>query len=309
MNELDLQVVGRTDATDRIAAFELCRFGGGALPAWDAGAHIRVDLPGVGSRAYSLIRWGAERVPGLYRIAVQHEPGGAGGSAAMHRLKVGDRVTASAPACDFPLRDAPAVLLAGGIGVTPLISMAAELTAAGLPFDFVYAVRSAGAALWPKALRARFGAAIRADDASPVDLDAVVAGLGERHLYLCGPRGMIDTVRSRAEAAGVPADRVHVELFENGAAVRGGAFEVVVASTGATFTVFEGQSIVDVLEAAGVDVVSDCRRGDCGICQTGVLEGEPDHRDVVLSEAERAAGRVMQICVSRAKSARLVLDL
>jgi vanillate O-demethylase ferredoxin subunit len=121
---------------------------------------------------------------------------------------------------------------------------------------------------------------------------------------------MIDAARKLAEAAGLAPERVHVELFDNASAQEGDApFEVELASTGQVFAIPPGRSIIDVLEEEGVDLIYDCQRGDCGICQTDVISGIPDHRDVVLSDAERAEGKVMQICVSRAKSARLVLDL
>ena len=121
---------------------------------------------------------------------------------------------------------------------------------------------------------------------------------------------MIDATKAQAEAAGIAAERIHFELFDAPQEQEGdSAFEVELASSGEVFTIPPGQSIIDVLEAGGVDVMYDCQRGDCGICQCDVLSGTPDHRDVVLSEAERAAGNVMQICVSRAKSPRLVLDI
>ena len=121
---------------------------------------------------------------------------------------------------------------------------------------------------------------------------------------------MIDAARAAAVAAGQNEDQIHIELFTNAAAQDSDtAFEVEIQDSGAVFTIPPGKSIIDVLEAEGMDLMYDCQRGDCGICQTDVISGEPDHRDVVLSDAERASGKVMQICVSRAKSARLVLDL
>jgi vanillate O-demethylase ferredoxin subunit len=148
------------------------------------------------------------------------------------------------------------------------------------------------------------------DGPARLDLDAVIADLGDAHLYVCGPRGLIDAARDKAEAAGVPRARVHFELFDSPEEQAGDtAFEVEIASTGEVHVVPPGSSIIEVLEAAGLDVMYDCQRGDCGICQTDVISGEPDHRDVVLSEDERTGGKVMQICVSRAKSPRLVLDL
>lgn len=314
MTELTLRVDDVRPLTDRISEFVLTG-ANGALPDWDAGAHIRVALPDGGDRAYSLIRWEPEAAPAAYRIAVQREDDGKGGSRAMHRLAPGDTVAAAAPKCDFPLeRTAPAVLLAGGIGITPMISMASELAAAGTPFELHFAARSRGVMAFGDELARRFGDAVHLhldDEAgSHLDLAALIGALGERRLYICGPRPMIDAARAEAERQGVPQDRVHVELFDNAALTEGDMpFEVEVASTGEVFTIPPGKSIIEVLEAGGMDLIHDCQRGDCGICQTDVLEGEPDHRDVVLSEAERASGKVMQICVSRAKSARLKLDL
>ncbi|KAA0917639.1 oxidoreductase [Aquicoccus porphyridii] len=313
MTKLDLIVAKVRPLTERISEFTLQAADRGALPEWEAGAHIRVDVDG-GDRAYSLIRFGAGD-GGDYRIAVQREDDGAGGSRFMHGLKDGDRIVATPPKCDFPVvAGEAAVLLAGGIGITPIISMAAELQAAGVPFELHYAGRSREVMGFADDLSERFGDAVTVhcdDDESALDLAAVIGALGDRHLYICGPRGLIDAARSTAEAAGVPGARVHVELFDNAsAAVEGDRpFEVEVASSGEVFTIPPGKSIIEVLEEGGMDLIHDCQRGDCGICQTDVISGEPDHRDVVLSDAERAEGKVMQICVSRAKSARLVLDL
>lgn len=315
MAPLTLRITAITPLTDRIKEFDLAGADGAALPDWQPGAHIRVALPDGGDRAYSLIRFPGEARAG-YRIAVQREDAGKGGSKFMHGLAVGDTLSATAPKCDFPLAtDIPALLLAGGIGITPMISMAAALREAGTGFDLHYCGRSRGVMAYADALQSALGGALHIhcddDPASAPDLAALVSGLGpDRHLYICGPRGMIDAARAQAEAAGIAPDRVHVELFDNASAATGDtAFEVELASTGQVFTVPPGQTIIEVLEAAGVDLVYDCQRGDCGICQTEVISGTPDHRDVVLSDSERAGGKVMQICVSRAKSARLVLDI
>lgn len=319
MTLTDLRVAAITPLTDRIAAFDLVADDASALPAlepdWQAGAHIRVALPGGGDRAYSLIRFPDDDAARRYRIAVQREEDGKGGSKFMHGLAVGDRLSITPPKCDFPLTQAPALLLAGGIGITPMISMASALQDAGIAFDLHYCGRSRGVMAYTQALQTALGGALHLhcddDPATAPDLAALVAGLGpDRHLYICGPRGMIDAARTHAETAGVKPDRVHVELFNNDSASDGDtAFEVELASTGQVFTIPPGRSIIEVLEAAGVDLIHDCQRGDCGICQTDVISGTPDHRDVVLTEAERASGKVMQICVSRAKSPRLVLDL
>ncbi|WP_109464519.1 PDR/VanB family oxidoreductase [Albibacillus kandeliae] len=302
-----------TPLTERIAEFQLARASGEAWPAFEAGSHIRVTLPDGDTRAYSLIRF-THDTPG-YRIAVQLEPEGQGGSRFMHDLRVGSEVSVTEAKNDFPVKSgAPAVLLAGGIGVTPLISMAAALDASGSPFEFHYAGRSAGFMAYRDALADRFGERFHLhldDDASALDLAGLIAGMeSDAHLYVCGPRGMIEAAKAQAEAAGVASERIHFELFESAQPQEGdSSFEVEVASSGEVFTVPPGKSIIEVLEEGGVDVMYDCQRGDCGICQVDVLEGIPDHRDVVLSEAERASGKVMQICVSRAKSPRLKLDI
>ncbi len=318
MSVLRLDIAEKTMLTERIALFDL-RAAEGTLPPYEPGAHIRVDLPEGGDRAYSLIDLDPPAdPPARYRIAVQLEPEGQGGSRQMHALEEGAQITAAAPKCDFPVETgAPALLLAGGIGITPIISMATALRAAGQEFALHYAGRSRPLMAFREELEAAFGEAlhIHCDDEADcaLDIDALVQALGPtQHLYICGPRGLIDAARAAAEAAGVPKDRVHVELFDNASATaaEGDApFEVELASTGEVLTVPPGRSIIEVLEEAGHDVMYDCQRGDCGICQTDVLEGVPDHRDVVLSEAERASGKVMQICVSRAQTPRLKLDL
>ncbi|MFP4449883.1 MAG: PDR/VanB family oxidoreductase [Rhodosalinus sp.] len=314
-----LRLEARTPLTDRIAEFTLAPAEGGALPAWQPGAHLRVSLPGGGDRAYSLVTFGpVPEAPQHYTIAVQREDDGQGGSRFMHGLTEGDEVEATTPKCDFPVEAGkPALLLAGGIGITPMVSMAHALKAAGTPFALHYAGRAREQMAYRDALAESLGDALHChfdeEAGGPLDLAGLIGGMGgEQHLYVCGPRPMIDAALAQAEACGIPRDSVHVELFDNasaGAEEGDDSFEVEVASTGEVVTVPPGKSIIEALEEAGHDLIYDCQRGDCGICQTDVLEGVPDHRDVVLSEAERAEGKVMQICVSRAKTPRLKLDL
>ena len=299
--------------TERISAFRLMPADAAALPAWTAGAHIDVETSH-GARSYSLVSFeSVPETPEAYTIAVQREETGGGGSEAMHKLTVGDTLAISAPANNFPINaSADAVLVAGGIGVTPMISMAVALRATGRQVAFHYAGRSENVMAYREALSAAFGTDLGLhydDDATALDLASVLDAVGGADLYVCGPRGMIDAARSGAEARGIPDDRVHFELFE--AAAPGAsdtAFEVQI-NDGSVFVIPPDKTIIDVLEENDVDVMYDCQRGDCGICQCDVIDGVPDHRDVVLSEAERAGGEVIQICVSRAKSARLVLDI
>lgn len=288
---------------------------GGAVPEWQAGAHIRVLLPGGGDRPYSLMAL-PDLPEGTVALGVLREQASTGGSQFMHALQVGDVIRASTPVNNFGLHEgaAPALLFAGGIGVTPILSMAAELNAQGTRYRLHYAGRMLGLLAFLPQLQAicSEGLAVHYDsDESRLDIAAV---LGEApagaHVYVCGPAGMIDAVKAGALAKGIPADRIHFELFK---AEQPGApnkpFEVELKSTGQVITVATDQSIIQALEAAGLDVLYDCQRGDCGICQCGVIAGVPDHRDVILSDEEKASNTVMQICVSRAKSERLVLDL
>lgn len=316
MTKITGTVLAVKKLTERISEFRIAGPDGAALPDYAAGAHLRFDLPDGDTRAYSLITFDPVPAgPADYRIAVQREPDGKGGSVHMHGLTAGSQVTFTAPKNDFPLTaGAPAVLLAGGIGITPMISMATTLRANGQAFDFHYSGRSAPLMAYAADLRTTFGDALHLhcddDPSCALDLDAVIGGLGkDAHLYVCGPKGLIEAAKSKADAAGIPTGRIHFELFDAPQDQEGdSAFEVEINS-GEVFTVAAGQTIIEVLEEGGVDVMYDCQRGDCGICQCDVISGTPDHRDVVLSEDERAAGKVMQICVSRSKSPRLVLDI
>lgn len=286
----------------------------GPLPGWTPGAHVDVALPDGTTRSYSLIDSAGDRAaPGAYRLGIRLDPQGDGGSRFMHGLQPGDRLRVSAPKNGFPLveSDAPVLLVAGGIGVTPLISMAAALAASGRDWRMIYAARNRTALAFLDELPAdRLTLHLDDQAGGPADLGpAISAAAPGTHLYVCGPRPMIDAARRLAEAAGFSPDRIHFELFEAAAPQSGDQpFEVEI-NDGRIFSVPPGQTIIEVLEAEGLDLIYDCQRGDCGICRTDVRAGTPDHRDVVLTEAERASGAVMQICVSRAKGGRLVLDL
>ena len=313
-----LKVASARMLTTTIRELVLTAADGGKLSGYTAGAHVKFQLPS-GERSYSLVDLepgSATDGPGQYRFAVQLEQESTGGSRHMHDLAPGDEVEALAPQNDFPLAAGkPALLIAGGIGITPLISMATALQQAGTAFRFHYASRSSDFMAYRSELEAAFGdkLTLHFDDQieTALDIDRLLVGMAaDEHVYICGPKGMIEAVKSKAEAAGIDPDRVHFELFTSAAQQSGDTeFEVEIQSSGAVFAIPVGKSIIDVLEEGGVDLVYDCQRGDCGICQTDVIEGVPDHRDVVLSDAEKSEGKVMQICVSRAKSARLVLDL
>lgn len=321
MAELRLKVLKAEAPAPGIRSLALAAADGGSLPGYTAGSHIRVRLPDGDERHYSLINSDpaadVTAAPETYRLGIRLEDGSKGGSKFMHGLAEGDTLTASEPKNDFKLVEnpAPAILIAGGIGVTPIISMAAELKRKGRPFEFHYTGRSRPLMAFVEDIEQACGDALTVycDDEAErcIDLGKLIgAASTDSHIYVCGPRGMIEAVREIAHGRGFAKDHVHFELFE-APEHQGGdtAFEVEVKSTGEVFTIPPDKSIIEVLEAEGVDLTYDCQRGDCGICQTGVLEGVPDHRDVILTEDERAANDVMQICVSRARSAKLVLDL
>ena len=298
---------------------------GEALPGFTAGAHVRVGvtLPdGTPDwRHYSLVNTqalpGATHAPTQYEIAIRREDKGRGGSRFVPTLACGDVVQVGLPKNDFPLLPgaAPVLLVAGGIGVTPLLSMAAELRAAGRRVRMVYASRSREQMAYLEPLQALLGADLRVhsdeEAGGPLDTDALIDGcLSDEVIYLCGPQPMLDAVLAGAKARAWPAGRVQFELFAAAAPVAGDqAFEVVLAQSGVTYQVAADQSILGCLLAHGVDPIHDCDRGECGVCAVPVIDGEVDHRDHVLSDAEKATHKVIQICVSRARGPRLVLDL
>lgn len=317
---LDL-VVSEVDAiAPQIVSIQLSSADGRALPSWQAGAHVKVALPDGDVRSYSLISLSshpaATHNPSSYRIAVRLDEAGKGGSRFMHGLKVGESLRVSPPANNFPLGTSRrrVVLVAGGIGITPIASMLSELAGRGQEFAAVYAARSQAHLAFLTELSALAGErlSVHADDqAGILDLGAIMRGMADgEELYLCGPLAMIDAAVAMASEFGWKPGRLHFEIFSAAQPrVADQSFEVVLASSKQAFVVPPDKTILDVLIEAGVDPLYDCRRGDCGICQVSVVEGVPDHRDYILTETERAAGKLMQICVSRSKTPRLVLDL
>ncbi|WP_208539280.1 PDR/VanB family oxidoreductase [Algihabitans albus] len=318
MSHFDLVVESVRRDTPLIRSFVLSAADGEPLPEIDPGAHLRVVLPDGRDRPYSLVALPELEAAGKWALGVRLEDPGQGGSRYMHALAQGDRIRTSAPINNFPLSIGPAspVLIAGGIGVTPLVSMAAKLARHGKSFALHYAARSRDHFAFLEELRTICGdrLSLHPDDDPDLALDisALIASLqSETPIYVCGPAPMIDRVKAEAAARGRDPEKLRYELFTAPVADPQGdaAFQVELKSTGQVFDVPPGKSIIDVLESGGVDLLYDCQRGDCGVCQTVVLEGLPDHRDAVLSDAERASNKLMQICVSRAKSPKLVLDL
>ncbi len=321
MDRLLLRVAEVRAATPFVRTIRLTPAAGGTLPAWEPGAHINVRLPSGDDRSFSLVNCApdaeAMRRPESYLLGVRLETPSTGGSVYMHGLVVGDTIAATPPSNNFRLEPAAKeiVLVAGGIGVTPILSMAAALEAAQRPYRLFYAGRGRDQLAFLKEALAIAGSRLHVhvdDEAGGVfDLPGLMAALkGGEPLYLCGPRPMIEAGIAEAARLGWEPRRLRFEHFTKTAArADDSAFDVTLQSSGRTFTVPPDKSILDVLIEAGIDPMYDCRRGECGICQVGVVEGEPDHRDHILSDAERAGNKVMQICVSRAKTPRLVIDL
>ena len=291
------EISSRRTVADDVVELELS---GPDLPTWTPGAHVELHLaPGL-VRQYSLC--GRGRDDG-YRIAVLREPAGRGGSAFVHdRLGVGDRIEISEPRNHFPLAPAARYLfVAGGIGITPILPMIAAADAAGAPWRLLYGGRSRASMAYLERVEPDPRVTVQAGGL--LDLRAAVADAPGAAIYGCGPAPMLDALLAACPTA-------HVERFtpvELDLPQR--PFEAVLARSGVTVQVPAGASLLAAAEAAGIDVLQSCRAGTCGTCETAVLDGEPEHRDSLLDAVDREAGEVMMICVSRARGARLVVDL
>jgi vanillate O-demethylase ferredoxin subunit len=316
--DIEVRVVRRRQEAEGIASFELARADGAPLPAFSAGSHIDVHVPGGPVRQYSLCNDPAEQ--SHYRIAVLRDAATRGGSAGMHdKVREGDLLTISEPRNHFALVHARRTLLfAGGIGVTPLLCMAQRLAATGADFTLHYSTRSvARTAFHDEILASPFASRVRFhfDDGPAAQILNVPAALGapepDTHVYVCGPGGYIHHVVQVAEGMGWPAAQIHLEYFSGAPQPAAGnrEFEIRVASTGATVRVAPDQTAVQALAAHGIEVLTSCEQGVCGTCITRVLEGECDHRDLYFTEEEKARHDQFTPCCSRAKSAFLVLDL
>lgn len=296
-----------------IAGLEFTAPDGGHLPPFTAGAHIAVRTPNGLTRKYSLCNDPAERH--RYVIAVKREPNGRGGSASIiDHTAVGDAIAVSGPHNDFELVKSPAghVFIAGGIGITPIMSMIRHLKGTGARFRLYYCTRN----LDRTAFREELGApdlhghvVIHHDDGDVgkgLDLWPVLERPSGAHIYCCGPRPMMDAVRDMT--GHWPSASVHFEAFSEAtnAAPDDRPFRVRLARSGCTVEVPVGTTILEALRGAGHEVASSCESGTCGTCKTRLLDGEPDHRDLVLAEYER--GDHIMVCVSRACSAELVID-
>jgi vanillate O-demethylase ferredoxin subunit len=316
---LTVRVARKTAETAHISSFELVAADGGPLPPFTPGAHLDVLLPQGVTRQYSLCNPATETH--RYLLGVLRDPASRGGSQAMHdQVAEGQLLQTSLPKNHFPLvPDARrSLLLAGGIGVTPILCMAEHLSRTGAAFDMHYCTRSQEATAFYARIKAsafhqqvhfHFDDGGSAQALSLPDLlEPPDSGV---HLYVCGPKGFMDAVLGTARAQGWPESQLHYEFF-GGTVVHAAddaSFEVKIASTGQVVWVAPDKTVVQALSAAGVEIQMSCEQGVCGTCLTRVLDGSIDHKDQYLTPEEQAANDQFLPCCSRAKSAMLVLDL
>jgi tetrachlorobenzoquinone reductase len=312
------RINGITCEAANISLYELGAANGLALAPFSAGAHIDLHLGNGLTRSYSLINSPADR--DRYVIGVKKETDGRGGSRYIHeQLRVGDLIEVSPPINNFELQEhAPrSILIAGGIGITPLACMSRRLEEIGQPWELHYAARSRESAGFVEQLAA-FGPKVHfyfpsefcpRPQADRIDLDKIVrAAPPGAHIYCCGPHKMLAAFQEAT--AEYPVGQTHVEFFSNPDAIAtDGSFEVVLAKSGLTFEIPVGRTILEILLERGFDAPFSCLEGVCSSCETRVVSGVPDHRDLILTSEERSTGDRMMICCSRAKSRTLILDL
>ncbi|MFT8483695.1 MAG: PDR/VanB family oxidoreductase [Gluconobacter cerinus] len=315
MNTQRVKIRRIVEQTPEIRSYELVPCDGSSVK-FTPGDHIDVCVGDGIVRQYSL--WNAPRDCDAYHIGVKRETNGRGGSAAMHALNEGDEIEVGLPRNNFELRsdEGPVILIAGGIGITPVLAMARHLQSVNRKCVLHLFARSAEHVPFKSELTALDEAPVYLGLVPPT-LNAVLTGIlsnppADARLYFCGPGPFMDLIEQLAKNCGWKSDRVHLERFSVDAAtleLDGDSFEVVLQKSGVTLTVEEDQTIIGAMEAAGLEPMTSCEQGVCGTCLTTVLEGEPDHRDFYLNPTEKESGTLILPCVSRCKGKKLVLDL
>lgn len=313
---ITVRIQSKVRAAADACALTLEAADGHALPAFTAGAHIDLHLPGGLVRQYSISNDPAETH--RYVLGVLLEPNTRGGSRAVHtQLTEGQALQISAPRNHFPLAPEAqrSLLIAGGIGITPILAMARQLAHAGAAFELHYAASSVERMAFRNEIEASAWAASAHFHVGTNRIDVarlMAAQGGDVHVYVCGPKRMIDAVTESARQLQWAGARVHQEFFSgaqaSSAAVNQG-FDIELARSGRVIHVPADQSAAQALVAAGVPLLTSCEQGVCGTCLTRVLEGIPEHRDLYLTPEEQAANDQFTPCCSRALTARLVLDL
>ncbi len=312
---ISLQVAQKHNLAGDIFLFELRSPDGNDLPAFTAGAHLTVQTPGGDKRNYSLCSNPSER--NAYQIAVKRDAQGRGGSISMaDEVHAGHLLPVSVPRNNFELhpRAAEFLFVAGGIGITPILSMMRHLKSQGNDqFKLIYCTRDAGSTAFLDELTGpEFAPHVRlhhdhGDINNAIDFWPIFEKPGKAHVYCCGPRGLMDAV---ADMSGHwPMGSVHFESFgvDASAYAANTAFTVRLNKSGLSVPVSAEQTILQALRATGLVVTSSCESGTCGSCRTGLLAGQAEHRDMVLTDDEKSSH--IMVCVSRATSPELVLDL
>ena len=308
---LKLQVAEVTAQTPSITSITFTDPAGGPLPAYVPGSHLLVQC-GDGVNAYSLT--GSGRSPSDYSVSVLRVASGAGGSAAMHRLRAGDRVLVSRPRSAFtPMATARHhLLIAGGIGVTPMLSHARAAAEWGMAATMIYMYRPAEGAHVPELRELLDTRLVECTDRGSFR-QALAEKLSSQrlgtHLYVCGPAAFMESVLASARELGWPETRLHSEPFGTPELDAGQPFRAKLTRSGIQVEIPAGVSLLEALEGADVGVPNMCRKGVCGECSVAVLRGTPQHRDLYLSEDQKASGRTMMCCVSRSLDQELELDL
>ena len=317
LSDFEVVITQLTLEADGVVSVRLERVDGQPLPPWQPGAHVDLALPVGITRQYSLIESPADL--SSYRIAVLQQPNSRGGSEYVHVfLRPGQRVRVGAPRNHFALEPADAYrFIGGGIGITPLLSMARAAHERDADWRLHYGGRSLRSMAYRRELRAAYGDKVELwpqDLRGPLPLERLLPrpeGDGRTLVYCCGPEPLIEAVRATAAANGWAEEDVRFERFAPTVHEHGPdrPFEVEARRSGKTVAIEEDESLLDGLLRAGIGVSSSCRSGVCGACETRVIEGEVEHRDDILSNAQREAGESMMVCVSRARGDRLVLDV
>ncbi|HEY8578257.1 MAG TPA: PDR/VanB family oxidoreductase [Beijerinckiaceae bacterium] len=309
---VDMRLTAIRYAAQDTNLYEFRRPDGAALPGAEPGAHIDLHLANGMMRQYSLVT--ADGDPTAYVVGIKRDRASRGGSIYIHdQLRVGQTLKIGGPRNNFPLKEdaAHTVLIAGGIGITPIWCMAQRLQKRGRSYELHYACRDRNEAAFLEELQRLSQAKLHFDSEAGgfLDLKPIVAGApAGAHFYCCGPIPMLEGYEAATKA--LPPEQVHVEYFSaKEEAATGGGYVVELKRSGQEFAIPEGKTILQVLRDAGVDIPYSCEEGVCGACETAVVSGAPDHRDNILTESERKANKTMMICCSGSKSARLVLDL
>jgi ferredoxin-NADP reductase len=313
--EITLEIAAASPVAAGVRSLRLERSDHAPLPNWDPGAHIDLVLPNGLLRHYSLC--GDIRDTGAYEVAVLLAPESRGGSEYVHNsLQVGDVLKVRGPRNNFPFAlgsGGRALFIAGGIGITPILPMIRKADEEGIDWGLIYGGRSRDSMAYLDELR-RYGSRVQfvpEDELGRLDLQALLgAPRLDTHVFCCGPNGLLDAVQQLCGTW--PVGTLHLERFAAGSIdedADSSAFTVVAERTGVTCEVAVDESIIDALARAGIVVPTSCQEGICGTCETKVIAGVPDHRDFLLGDADRESGATMLICVSRANTPELVLDV